>query len=312
MLDSPTTPSEIEDIDCDFDSIINFRDVGKTVNSFLGQKVLKEGLLFRSAKLDDASPKDRLRLTEVYGIKSVIDLRSKTEHLNAEEKHKLFHKTLPLKVTGLNYTRIILPSHRFELFLLWQLSWFNIFKFLLLYLTNRPPAISLISQHALAPRGLAGLAIDTLTYSGPSLSLCLSSLSTFPPSPTIIHCTQGKDRTGLIVILVLLILNIPPQAIEHDYHLTNSSDPLIRNIRLEEVREVGLPDSFADTHAEMVMAVTTWLDKRYGGVEGYLDTIAFGELKRRRLREVLLGYRPQALSKSPETSIHITKSETSI
>ncbi|KAK4679641.1 hypothetical protein QC764_205925 [Podospora pseudoanserina] len=258
MLD---TWSELEDTEYnEFDGIINFRDVGKTVNAFLGKKVLKEGILFRSAKLDDASYKDRIRLTEVYGIKSVIDLRSKTEHLNAQEKHKFLQKNLPLKIPGITYTRIILPSRRFELFLLWQLSWFNIL----------PPSLSL----------------NTLSHSSPSISLCLSSC--LSGHPKIIHCTQGKDRTGLLTLLILLILHTPVQAITHDYHLTNSTSPLIRSIRLAEVREVGLPDSFAETDQAMVSSVISWLDATYGGVDGYLDAIGFGEQKRERLREILL------------------------
>lgn len=284
MLD---TWSELEDTEYnEFDGIINFRDVGKTVNAFLGKRVLKEGILFRSAKLDDASYKDRIRLTEVYGIKSVIDLRSKTEHLIAQEKHKFLQKNLPLKIPGITYTRIILPSRRFELFLLWQLSWFNIFKFLLLYPLSRPHAISLISTHALGPLGLPSLSLNTLSHSSPSISLCLSSC--LSGHPKIIHCTQGKDRTGLLALLILLILHTPVQAITHDYHLTNSTSPLIRSIRLAEVREVGLPDSFAETDQAMVSSVISWLDATYGGVDGYLDAIGFGEQKRERLREILL------------------------
>ncbi|KAK4203741.1 protein-tyrosine phosphatase-like protein [Triangularia verruculosa] len=249
----------------------------------------------------------------------------RTEHLNAKKKHATLKKTLPLKIPNLTYNRIILPSRRFELFLLWQLSWFNIFKFLLLYLTNPPPAITLISSLALGPRGLTNLALDTLTHSPAEISRSLSLLlSSSPSSPTIIHCTQGKDRTGLVVILVLLVLSVPGPAIEHDYHLTSTTDPLIRNIRLSEVREVGLPDSFADTHLEMVQGVIAWLDEKYGGVEGYLDEINFGHLKRQRLREVLGYYglredeKPNMsesigmLDSPSETSIQMEKSETSI
>lgn len=61
----------------DFDNIINFRDVGKTVNEYLSQRLVREGLLFRSARPDDATPRDRYLLKHVFGIKTVIDLRTK-------------------------------------------------------------------------------------------------------------------------------------------------------------------------------------------------------------------------------------------
>lgn len=38
----------------------------------------------------------------------------------------------------------------------------------------------------------------------------------------------------------------------------------------------------------MVSSVISWLDATYGGVDGYLDAIGFGEQKRERLREILL------------------------
>lgn len=33
-----------------FDNILNFRDVGKTINDFLGEKYVAEGKIFRSAR----------------------------------------------------------------------------------------------------------------------------------------------------------------------------------------------------------------------------------------------------------------------
>jgi hypothetical protein len=33
-----------------FDSILNFRDVGETVNEFLGRRLMRKGLLYRSAR----------------------------------------------------------------------------------------------------------------------------------------------------------------------------------------------------------------------------------------------------------------------
>ncbi|KAJ3560632.1 hypothetical protein NPX13_g9238 [Xylaria arbuscula] len=54
----------------EFDNILNFRDVGKTVNDFLGKKVLREGVLYRSARPDDATISDRRRLKEEVGIRT--------------------------------------------------------------------------------------------------------------------------------------------------------------------------------------------------------------------------------------------------
>jgi protein-tyrosine phosphatase len=60
-----------------FDSILNFRDIGKTINGYSGQRLVRDGLLFRSARPDEATQRDRMLLKDVYGIKTVIDLRTK-------------------------------------------------------------------------------------------------------------------------------------------------------------------------------------------------------------------------------------------
>jgi len=60
-----------------FDNILNFRDIGKTINEYSGQKLVRDGLFYRSARPDEATQRDRLLLKDVYGIKTIIDLRTK-------------------------------------------------------------------------------------------------------------------------------------------------------------------------------------------------------------------------------------------
>ncbi|KAF7156852.1 hypothetical protein CNMCM5623_000697 [Aspergillus felis] len=67
---------DLDSADRPFDNIINFRDVGRSINQLMGSRILKEGVLFRSARLDDASERDRRRLAEELHISTVLDLRS--------------------------------------------------------------------------------------------------------------------------------------------------------------------------------------------------------------------------------------------
>ncbi|KAK3995637.1 protein-tyrosine phosphatase-like protein [Cladorrhinum sp. PSN332] len=271
------------------ENILNFRDVGETVNAFLGSKIVREGVLFRSARPDDASPRDRERLKSEYGIKTVLDLRTKTEHIKSLRNRQSDH--LPIQMPGLTYLSIKLTSRRFELFLLLQLSLFNILKFLFLFLilNRRVQALTLIAQHVMRPRGLLRLGLDTLDRSQPEISASLRSLITpaFSPLPILIHCTQGKDRTGLIAILTLLILDIPLDAISHDYHLTDQALLSEYQTRLQEVREIGLPDEFANTTPKLVQHIVAYLNQKYGGLNAYLDRIGFTESHRVKLRESL-------------------------
>lgn len=49
----------------ELEGVTNFRDVGKTINEFLGNRQLREGLFFRSARLGEIcliAPSLRLKL----------------------------------------------------------------------------------------------------------------------------------------------------------------------------------------------------------------------------------------------------------
>ncbi|RYP52838.1 hypothetical protein DL768_002087 [Monosporascus sp. mg162] len=155
-----------------FDKILNFRDVGKTVNDFLGYKLVKEGVLYRSARPDDASPRDRETLKDELGIKTVMDLRTKTEHLKQAEKRRAAGgadpETSPARrIPGVRYSEIKITGRQFERFLLSHLSWLGFCQFIFLYILGyRVQAISVISREVMLPRGLVCLGLDTLDQSG--------------------------------------------------------------------------------------------------------------------------------------------------
>ncbi|KAI1138979.1 tyrosine/serine protein phosphatase [Hypoxylon sp. FL0543] len=283
-----------------FDRILNFRDVGKTVNDYLGRKLVREGVLYRSARPDDASPTDRKRLKDDLGIRTIVDLRTKTEHLKQAEKRQApqsetsalaqSNATLaqPVQIPGLRYRHIRVTGRRFERFLLSQLSWWNYFKMIFLFLLGyRTQAISLVSQAVMLPQGLVGMGLITVDESGAEIAEALRALIEPSTLPILVHCTQGKDRTGLIVVLALMVLGVPTEAITHDYMLSQAGLEPEREARLEEFREIGLTAEWADCPQHFVARVEDHIDTKYGGIDGYLDSIGFADSERRRLIEVL-------------------------
>lgn len=139
----------------------------------------------------------------------------------------------------------------------------------------------------MSPRGLLGLARDTLDASGPEIATGLRTLLT-SPLPLLIHCTQGKDRTGLLVTLILLICDVPVEAIEYDYELTDEKLVEERGERMAEIREMGLSEEFGRTVKGFVKGVKGHLEDKYGGLDGYLDAAGFGAEERRKVREALM------------------------
>jgi protein-tyrosine phosphatase len=105
--------------------------------------------------------------------------------------------------------------------------------------------------------------------------------------PIMVHCTQGKDRTGLIITLVLLVLDVPVKAIEYDYGLTDAALASEKEERLAEIREIGLTDEWGLTAKDLIVSMVRHLDENYDGVDGYLDKIGFTDSERQKLRELL-------------------------
>ncbi|KAI3334843.1 protein-tyrosine phosphatase-like protein [Ustulina deusta] len=284
----------------EFENILNFRDVGKTVNDYLGRKVVREGVLYRSARPDDATLKDRRRLAEELGIRTVMDLRSKTEHLAQAEKRQADSRiparlqsnaalAEPMQIPGLLYRDVRVTGRRLERALLRQLSWWNFIKLIFLFIFGfRVQAIRIMGQEVMQPLGLVGLSLVTLDESGPEIVEALQILtSNQTPNPTLVHCTQGKDRTGMIIALALLILAVPTDAISHDYLLSQPGLEPERDDRVAEMLQIGLTPEWGDCPPEFMQRVRAHLDVRYGGVDGYLDSIGFGAEDRARLVDVL-------------------------
>ena len=126
--------------------VLNFRDVGQTINQLLDARVLRQGLLYRSARIDEASREDRTAFVDTYHIRSVIDLRSTTEHINQAKKHAMpSSAAVPdsgskvveaVKIDGLRYHEINLNGGAFARALLWKLTWSSLAKLVVLMATG--------------------------------------------------------------------------------------------------------------------------------------------------------------------------------
>lgn len=138
------------------------------------------------------------------------------------------------------------------------------------------------------PRGLLRLGNDTLDRSGPEIREVLELYARPEALPSLVHCTHGKDRTGLICMLVLMILGVPRAAIEHDYHLTDLSVQQDVQARLKEVRQVGLADDWVYTAPGQIAYAESHIQEQYGGLESYLEYIGLGKAEQEKIRQALL------------------------
>ncbi|KAI9923638.1 hypothetical protein ASPWEDRAFT_737692 [Aspergillus wentii DTO 134E9] len=293
---------DLDSADRPFDNIINFRDVASSINDCLGSRVLKEGVLFRSARLDDASERDKRRLTDELHISTVIDLRSSTEHQIATKKRRaenglpVEQAALPkaeehlVQLGGVRRELISLTGKAFERSLLWKLDWYNFLKVLALAASGyRPDAVVIVGQQVMSPRGLIGLGQDTLDSSTAEMKELFELFAKEETYPAIVHCTQGKDRTGLMVLLLLLLTGLVPEdAIATDYVKSEPELVLEFEERMKEIRMIGLSEDYTRCPPGFTSEIKAHLDSKYGGVEGYLLSIGIDREKQEMVRRKLL------------------------
>ncbi|KAF1920102.1 protein-tyrosine phosphatase-like protein [Ampelomyces quisqualis] len=276
-------PVMVDTLQSPLKSVLNFRDAGEFANRAMGMKRVKTGLLFRSARLDEASFQDRQRLVKDYGIRSVIDLRTKTEHMEQAQKrdanikasaaipHTNDQVAQPLKISDMAYHKINFNGSSFSRMLMSKLSWFEFFRLVFLMLCGqRLDAIKIIAPH-MEDMGLVGLAKSSLDVCKSEVKQVFDVLADQQSWPVLVHCTQGKDRTGLIVMLLLFLLGVDEAAIDEDYRLSESELAPEREERLKEMQSIGLSEQFAVCPVGVVSTVHSHIKEKYGTTEKYLE-----------------------------------------
>ncbi|OKO93983.1 Tyrosine-protein phosphatase [Penicillium subrubescens] len=184
---------------------------------------------------------------------------------------------------------ISLTGKAFERALLSKLDWFSYLRVITLALTGyRPDAIRLIGETIMQPRGLTGLAQDTLETSIPEFRSIFTTLATDTSYPILIHCTQGKDRTGIIILLALLLAGVRMDAVADDY--ARSELELVPEFeeRMREIRVLGLGEEYTRCPPDYVPDMIGFLERRYGGVRGYLERIGIDAGMQDLIRQKLL------------------------
>ena len=111
---------------------------------------------------------------------------------------------------------------------------------------------------------------------GGRLTRAVRAIATSGDEPTVVHCTAGKDRTGLVVALTLAAVGVDQRDIVADYAMT---EILLAGdwtaTMLEKMRTRGLPDGI-DHHvinaspAELMQATLESITDSHGGVREYL------------------------------------------
>jgi protein-tyrosine phosphatase len=115
-------------------------------------------------------------------------------------------------------------------------------------------------------------------------------------TPLMVHCTAGKDRTGVVVALLLSALGTPREAIYADYLETeNRPNPaVVEATRRIMTHGLGRPVE-AGALAALCGVRSAYLDESfaaiasgYGSLERYLEAAGLDAAKARRIQDRLL------------------------
>nr|WP_194398532.1 tyrosine-protein phosphatase [Microbacterium atlanticum] len=112
--------------------------------------------------------------------------------------------------------------------------------------------------------------------------------------PVLVHCTAGKDRTGVTVALTLAAAGVDVDAVVADYARTEGLLPARRNryvvtlLRSMHPRAVNVEDLVMRSPAPVMEALLLSIGEQYGSAEDYLRAHGLGDDELVELRRVLL------------------------
>jgi protein-tyrosine phosphatase len=194
-------------IHIDLDGTVNTRDLGGWPRQAGGHT--RRGRIWRSDALTNLTPDGRDRLAE-HGVRTVIDLRTATEcadepsPLCADGRFEVVHVDLFAPVLAA-FMRGEVRGDPFDL--------------ATHYLTSFR-----VAREDYA-RVFGAIARATETNDG----------------PTVIHCTAGKDRTGLVAALLLRAAGVSDTLIAREYGLTHERIAPLRPRLLADGLAKGMP-----------------------------------------------------------------------
>lgn len=224
---------------------VNFRDLGGYAST--DGCTVRWGRVFRSDSLETLTQADLVRLDEL-GIRLVCDLRRERERLAA-----------PSRVDGLRAVRIEhLPIGGIAA-------------------ETRDMAGRMLRGEIpeVSAAMMAGVYVTILELHPDAFGAVVAGAAEEANLPMVIHCTAGKDRTGVASALLLATLGVDDDTIAADYELSTEFQARGRIAAIRpQLDAAGI--EFAKVEAYFLAPAAVITDtlravrRRWGGVDQYL------------------------------------------
>ncbi|KAH6705217.1 tyrosine/serine phosphatase-like protein [Leptodontidium sp. 2 PMI_412] len=127
------------------------------------------------------------------------------------------------------------------------------------------------------PEGFTRAYSEILAGAPKSFRVILLHLAYEPEKPLIVHCTAGKDRTGLICALVLSLCGVDDETIAHEYSLTEIGvtrewkDAVMAHLMQNPALTENLQGAknMISAKAENMLATLEMIREKFGSAEDY-------------------------------------------
>ena len=246
----------------------------------IGDKRIKDNVLLRSAKLSELSVEDSTLLSDKYKVQYIYDFRGKKESLSAPD-------VIPGEA---RYLSLSLPFAGDEIGFDVQFE-------------SEEQMIGMLLQYADHPsvQAMCTSMYDLIFFEESSQEVYrqfFADLVKLDPEDGAVlwHCTQGKDRTGVVAAAILLALGVDRDAIMRDYMKTNRScrfknfwifiGVVLVTFSVRKARNLNL---LLSSRRDFMRAAFDEIDRVWGGTDGFLrNALQLTEDELFRLREAYL------------------------
>ncbi len=237
--------------------LANGRDLGgmKTVDG----RTIKSNRFIRSGKLCKLKKKEIQKLKEV-GVKTIIDLRMENEKVNRSDT----------VIEGIKYWHIPIVCATLP----------GITREKSMYRIMKEESELLKKQYANADEYMMGL-YDLIVFSPETqrqLKKCLEVIMT-SKGCVLWHCAAGKDRAGIVAMLVEGILGVSDYDIISDYLQTRQAQKFKKNLQRFALNVYTLFTfgykfrnilfAMLDAKVEYITHVLEGIKQKYGTIENY-------------------------------------------
>jgi protein-tyrosine phosphatase len=191
--------------------------------------------MFRAGGLSMLSPADLAVLREL-GIATVLDLRSTAEW----ESGRFPIDDLPVALHHLPVVEEILDPTRYQ-----------------------------VAEGMMAARYQ-----EVAQIGASAIARAISIVADADTHPVVVHCLAGKDRTGIVVALVLALLGVDDATVAEDYALSNLAMAALRERAeldaLPRLRSADVSDEVFSARPSNMTTLFETLRASHGSIEDYV------------------------------------------